>query len=346
MEYSAERVQIMAPVFIIAEAGVNHNGDLKLALALIDAAKQAGVDAIKFQTFKTEKIVTHNANKADYQKNAQAESQFDMIKRLELTYGDFQTLNAYCKKIGLIFLSTAADSDSLDFLVDTLHVPTIKIGSGEVNNLIFLKQIAAKNKPMILSTGMATLGEVETAINLIRSVSVAPLTLLHCTTNYPCPMEQVNLTAMLTLRDAFKMPVGYSDHTVGIEVPIAAVALGAGVVEKHFTLDKAMEGPDHKASLNPDELTQMVKAIRHIELAMGDGIKRPSAEEEKNKQVARRRLVVSRDLPKGHMLTEKDIEFKRANTGLFAEHLELVVGKTLIHGINAETALQWKHLMT
>jgi N-acetylneuraminate synthase len=337
---------MMAPVFIIAEAGVNHNGDIKLASALIDAARQAGADAIKFQTFKTEKIVTRNANKADYQKTPQVESQFDMIKRLELTYNDFQELQAYCKKIGLEFLSTAADVESLDFLVDTLHVPVIKIGSGEVNNLNFLKQIAAKNKPMILSTGMATLGEVETAINTIRSVTAAPLTLLHCTTNYPCPMDQVNLSAMLTLRDAFKLPAGYSDHTAGIEVPIAAVALGACIIEKHFTLDKALEGPDHKASLDPDELTQMVRAIRHIELAMGDGIKRPSADEEKNKQVARRRLVVNRDLPKGHVLTEKDIEFKRANAGLFAEHLELVVGKTLIIGINAETALQWKHLMT
>jgi N,N'-diacetyllegionaminate synthase len=335
----------MAAVFIIAEAGVNHNGDINLAYSLIDAAKKSGVDAIKFQTFKTEQIVTRNAEKADYQKNQQAESQFDMIKKLELSYADFQALQQYCKQIGLCFLSTPDEVDSLDFLVDVLHIPLIKIGSGEVNNLPYLKQIAAKNRPMILSTGMSTLGEVETAVATIRAHSTAPLTLLHCTTNYPCPMNQVNLSAMLTLKDAFKLPVGYSDHTLGVEVPIAAAALGATVIEKHFTLDKNMSGPDHQASLDPTELTQMVQAIRHIEQAIGDGIKRPNPDEEKTKQIVRKRLVVNRDLPKGHVLTVLDMEFKRANSGLFVEYLDLVVGKKLISAISGDTALHWEQLM-
>ena len=337
----------MPPIFIIAEAGVNHNGDIRLAYRLIDAAKQAGVDAIKFQTFKTEKIVTKNAGTADYQKNNMAgeQSQFDMIKRLELSYDDFRQLQQYCHKIGLCFLSTPDEVDSLDFLVDELQIPIIKIGSGEVNNLRFLKQIAAKNKPMILSTGMSTLAEVETALATLQAVSTAPVTLLHCTTNYPCPMDQVNLSALLTLKAAFKTAVGYSDHTLGIEVPTAAAALGATVIEKHFTLDKNMSGPDHIASLDPVELSQMVSAIRHIELAMGDGLKRPNAAEQKIKALVRKRLVVNRDLPQGHVLSDQDLDFKRADAGLFVEHADLVIGKKLLYAIQADTALHWNHLM-
>ncbi|MET3120528.1 N,N'-diacetyllegionaminate synthase [Oxalobacteraceae bacterium GrIS 2.11] len=335
----------MSHVFIIAEAGVNHNGDIQTAFDLVDAAHRAGVDAIKFQTFKTEKIVTRSAQKADYQKNALAESQFDMIKKLELSYAEFEKLQQYCHAIGLCFLSTPDESDSLDFLADVLHVPMLKIGSGEVNNLPFLKQIAAKNLPMILSTGMSTLGEVETAVGTIQAVSQAPLTLLHCTTNYPCPMDQVNLSAMLTLRDAFRLPVGYSDHTLGIEVPIAAAALGATVIEKHFTLDTDMAGPDHKASLDPQQLAAMVRSIRHIEAALGDGIKRPNADEEKTRQVVRKRLVATRDLAVGQVLTDQEIDFKRADSGIFVEHLELVVGKKLIAAVSADSALQWQHLM-
>lgn len=335
----------MSHVFIIAEAGVNHNGDIQTAFDLIDAAHLAGVDAIKFQTFKTEKIVTRSAQKADYQKNALAESQFDMIKKLELSYAEFEKLQQYCHAIGLCFLSTPDESDSLDFLADVLHVPMLKIGSGEVNNLPFLKQIAAKNLPMILSTGMSTLGEVETAVGTIQAVSNAPLTLLHCTTNYPCPMDQVNLSAMLTLRDAFRLPVGYSDHTLGIEVPIAAAALGATVIEKHFTLDTDMAGPDHKASLDPQQLAAMVRSIRHIEAALGDGIKRPNADEEKTRQVVRKRLVATRDLAVGQVLTDQEIDFKRADSGIFVEHLDLVVGKKLIAAVSADSALQWQHLM-
>ncbi|MET3105549.1 N,N'-diacetyllegionaminate synthase [Oxalobacteraceae bacterium GrIS 1.18] len=335
----------MSHVFIIAEAGVNHNGDIQTAFDLIDAAHLAGVDAIKFQTFKTEKIVTRSAQKADYQKNALAESQFDMIKKLELSYAEFEKLQQYCHAIGLCFLSTPDESDSLDFLADVLHVPMLKIGSGEVNNLPFLKQIAAKNLPMILSTGMSTLGEVETAVGTIQAVSNAPLTLLHCTTNYPCPMDQVNLSAMLTLRDAFRLPVGYSDHTLGIEVPVAAAALGATVIEKHFTLDTDMAGPDHKASLDPQQLAAMVRSIRHIEAALGDGIKRPNADEEKTRQVVRKRLVATRDLAVGQVLTDQEIDFKRADSGIFVEHLDLVVGKKLIAAVSADSALQWQHLM-
>jgi len=337
----------MKPVFIIAEAGVNHNGDIALAFQLIDAAKLAGVDAIKFQTFKTEKIVSRHTATADYQKaNLNGElSQFDMIKALELSYHDFRQLHQYCKKIGLCFLSTPDESDSLDFLADELQLPLIKIGSGEINNLPYLRQIAAKNRPMILSTGMATLAEVETAVNTIAAISSAPLTLLHCTTNYPCPMDQVNLSAMLTLQAAFKTAVGYSDHTLGIEVPIAAAALGASVIEKHFTLDKNMTGPDHIASLDPTELAQMVQAIRHIEQAMGDGIKRPNADELNTRDVVRKRLVVNHDLPAGHVLTVADIDCKRANAGLFAEHFDLVIGKKLMAAITADSAVQWSHLM-
>ena len=336
-----------APVFIIAEAGVNHNGDINTAFALIDAAQRAGADAVKFQTFKTEKIITKSAATADYQKNnvAGEASQFELVKRLELSYEQFSELQRHCKKRRILFLSTPDESESLDFLIDVLQIPIIKIGSGEVNNLPYLRQIASKNKPMILSTGMSYLGEIETAVATIQAISSAPITLLHCTTNYPCPMEQVNLSAMLTLKNAFKTEIGYSDHTLGIEVPIAAVALGATVIEKHFTLDKNMPGPDHLASLNPQELTEMVTAIRRIELAMGDGIKRPNSSEQVTKTVVRKRLTAIKNLPIGHVLNPSDIEFKRANVGIYVEHLDLVIGKKLIQPVLIDTAFQWSDLM-
>ncbi len=335
-------------VFIIAEAGVNHNGDIGLAYRLIDAAREAGADAVKFQTFKTEKIVTRQAEMADYQKDnlGASESQFEMIKRLELSYEQFRELQAYCERTGILFLSTPDEEDSLDFLADELDLPWLKIGSGEVNNYPFLRRVAAKQKPIILSTGMSTLGEVEAAIRIIRETSRQELVVLHCTTNYPCPMSEVNLNAMLTLREAFKLKVGYSDHTLGIEVPVAAVALGAVVVEKHFTLDKNLEGPDHKASMDPGELAGMVRAIRNVELAMGDGIKRPNPSEEKTREVVRKRLVATRDLPAGKRLSESDLILKRANSGIFAEHVELVCGRVLREPVKADQPLEWSCLFS
>ncbi len=334
------------PVFIIAEAGVNHNGDIRLAYALIDAAKQAGVDAIKFQTFKTEKIVTRSADTAEYQKNnsGKNETQFDLIKKLELSYPQFEELHRYCQQLGLCFLSTPDEPESLDFLVDKLDIPVIKIGSGEINNYPYLRQIAAKNRPMILSTGMSTLVEVEKAVKTIQAISNAPLSLLHCTTNYPCPMDQVNLLAMLTMKREFNLPIGYSDHTLGIEVPVAATALGATIIEKHFTLDRTLEGPDHLASLDPIELKQMVLAIRNIESALGTGIKIPNADEEKNRLIVRKRLIVNKDLQAGHQLTEHDMDLKRANSGLTVDCYDTVLGRILTHSVKADTALEWKDL--
>lgn len=334
-----------AKTFVIAEAGVNHNGDMRLALRLIDAALAAGADAVKFQTFKTEKIVTRQAAMADYQKEniGGGDSQFDMIKKLELTYEQFAQLQAYCQRIGILFLSTPDEEDSLDFLADDLDLPWIKIGSGEVNNYPFLQRVAAKQKPIILSTGMSTLGEVETAIRIIREVNQLDLVVLHCTTNYPCRMDEVNLLAMLTLRDAFRVRVGYSDHTLGLEVPVAAVALGAEVIEKHFTLDKNMDGPDHGASLDPVEFAAMVKAIRNVELALGSGIKRPNASEEKTREIVRKRLVAARDLPAGTSVRDEDVQYKRANNGIFVEHFELLRGRVLHCPLSADQPLEWDH---
>ena len=316
-------------VFIIAEAGVNHNGDLNLAYKMVDKAKEAGVDCIKFQTFKTEKIISKNTEMADYQKENtnNNESQYEMVKKLELSYEDFRKIKNYCEQKEIIFLSTPDEKESLDFLVDELKVSTIKVGSGEVTNYLYLKEIAKKNKEIILSTGMSSLGEVEKALEIIREYNNKKVILLHCTTNYPCPMEEVNLKAMLTLKEAFKTEIGYSDHTLGTEVAIAAVAMGAKVIEKHFTLDKNMEGPDHKASLDPKELKIMVEQIRNIEKALGDGIKKPNKSEEKIKKVVRRRILISKELKKGHVLTEDDLILKRSNSGIEADFIDLVLNK-------------------
>jgi len=321
----------MTPVYIIAEAGVNHNGKVELARQLIDAAKAAGADAVKFQTFKTEKILTRNTSMAAYQKNnlESEETQYEMVKALELSYEDFAALQGYAGEIGIDFLSTPDEEDSLNFLADELALPWIKIGSGEVTNLPFLRQIAAKQKPMILSTGMSTLGEVERAVQVIRECTTQELVLLHCTTNYPCPTEEVNLRAMQTLKQAFNLRVGYSDHTMGTEVPVAAAALGAEVVEKHLTLDTAMEGPDHRASLDPIEFARMVRQIRAVEAAMGDGVKRPNPSEEKIKALVRRRIVASRDLQPGECIGWDDLCFKRSDHGLYADQADGIIGMRL-----------------
>jgi N-acetylneuraminate synthase len=331
-------------IFIIAEAGVNHNGRLDLAYELVDVAKEAGADAIKFQTFKAEKVVSSKAPKAEYQKKATSsdESQLEMIKKLELSFDDFVKLKKYCDKKGIMFLSTPFDHQSIDFLYNLIDI--YKIPSGEIINYPYLKHIAAKNKPIIMSTGMANLGEVEEAINTIREVnSEAKISLLHCTTNYPTPYEEVNLKAMQTLAAAFKLPIGYSDHTLGIEVPIAAVALGARIIEKHFTLDKKLLGPDHKASLEPGELKEMIKAIRNIEKALGNGIKKPNKSEIEIIKVARRSLIATRDIRVGEIIKESDIIIKRPGTGIPPKFKEIVIGMRIINDIRQDEPFRWEN---
>lgn len=333
----------MTHVYIIAEAGVNHNGDVSLARKLVEAAHSAGADAVKFQTFKTEKILTRNTGMAAYQKeNLDSEdTQYQMVKALELSYNDFTELKAHAKSIGIDFLSTPDDEDSLDFLADELDLPSIKIGSGEVTNLPFLRKIAAKQKPLILSTGMSTLGEVERALRVICAINSHELTLLHCTTNYPCPPTEVNLRAMQTLKQAFQLRVGYSDHTVGSEVPVAAVALGAELIEKHLTLDKEMKGPDHRASLNPAEFGEMVRQIRAIEQALGNGVKWPNLSEEKIKSLVRRRVVAAHDLLEGTVLDWEHFSFKRANEGIYVEQAEHLIGRRLNASLSEDSSLMW-----
>jgi len=334
------------PVFIIAEAGVNHNGRLDLAKELIEAAHTAGADAVKFQTFKTEKVMTREVGMADYQRKnlGSSKSQFEMVKQLELSHQDFRELQNHARSVGIQFLSTPDESESLDFLCETLDLPWLKVGSGEVNNYPFLRQIAAKRRPTILSTGMCDLGEVEAAVKLLQEGGCPELIVLHCTTNYPCPPEEVNLLAMISLREALKVRVGYSDHTLGIDIPIAAVALGAEVIEKHFTLDKSMAGPDHAASLNPMELGEMVRSIRRIESALGDGVKRPNPTEIKTKPLVRRHLVSARRLEAGTVLHESDLILKRSSAGIGPEYFGLIEGRKLLVTVEADLPLTWEHL--
>lgn len=319
----------MNRVFIIAEAGVNHNGDKNLALRLCDAAKAAGVDAVKFQTWKTEKIVTKSAALAEYQENNISDkdtSQFEMLKQLELSYNEFVEIRDYCNQIGIQFLSTPDTEEDMDFLLG-LGIPVLKIGSGEVTNIPFLRAIGKRHQKVILSTGMSTLSDVEKAYNTLLESGAKEVSLLHCTTNYPCPYDEVNLQAMQTLKAAFKCKVGYSDHTMGIEVPIAAVAMGAEIIEKHFTLDKNMDGPDHKASLDPCELKQMVDSIRNIEKALGDGVKRPNASEQKNAEVVLKRIIVNKPIKKGDILGTDNLSLLRSSKGIPAKYWDLVAGK-------------------
>lgn len=332
-------------VFIIAEAGVNHNGDINLAKKLIEAAKEANVDAVKFQTFKTEKIVGKFADMAEYQKEnlEKKESQYEMIKKLELSYEAFKELKQYCDENNIMFLSTPDDEDSLDFLVD-LKVPMIKIGSTEVTNLDYLKKIARKSLPIILSTGMSTLGETETALDIIYKEGNKNVTLLHATTDYPTQYEDVNLKAMSTLKSAFNVPVGYSDHTLGYEAAVAAVTMGAVVVEKHFTLDKNMEGPDHKASLEPQQLKEFVKKIRNTELLLGDGIKKPSEREKSIITAARRSIVASYDLNKGSIITKEMLQFKRPGNGIKPEMSDILIGRELKRDIKEDEVIKWEDI--
>jgi N,N'-diacetyllegionaminate synthase len=316
-------------VLIIAEAGVNHNGDIGLAKQLIDVAAEAGADFVKFQTFNANRLVTHAAKKADYQtKNTDCnESQHEMLRRLELTPAMHNELIAHCALRNIGFLSTGFDIESIDLLV-SLRQNLFKIPSGEITNLPYLRHIGRLGKLVILSTGMATLGDIEAAIEVLEEAGTARsnLTVLHCTTEYPTPMSEVNLRAMLSIHKAFGVAVGYSDHTSGIEVAIAAVALGATVIEKHFTLDRNLPGPDHKASLEPAELKAMVTAIRNIEIALGDGIKRLTPSEAKNKPIARKSLVASQAIKAGELFGEQNVTAKRPGTGISPMRWAEVIG--------------------
>ncbi|WP_370390798.1 N-acetylneuraminate synthase [uncultured Winogradskyella sp.] len=319
-------------VLIIAEAGVNHNGDIKLAKQLIDVAAEAQVDYVKFQTFKAEKLTSKSAAKAQYQMDSatdKTETQYEMLKRLELSEDQHLELMAYCEKKGVTFLSTGFDLESLDNL-NRLGIDRFKVPSGELTNLPYLRRVASFGKPIILSTGMADMQEVGEALAVFEAAGIDrnQLTVLHCNTEYPTPMEDVNLKAMQTMAEEFGVNVGYSDHTLGIEVPIAAVAMGATVIEKHFTLDRTMEGPDHKASLEPQELKAMVTAIRHIEKALGDGIKRPSASELKNKVVARKSIVAKIAIKKGEVFSENNLTVKRPGGGLSPMRWDVILGQT------------------
>ena len=321
----------MKRTLIIAEAGVNHNGDIAKAKALIDKGAEAGVDYVKFQTFKAEKLVTKQAKRASYQdKNTQDnDSQYEMLKKLELSQALHQELMDYCNQKGVKFLSTGFDSESLVFLAQ-LGVTIAKVPSGEITNLPYLRQVASLFPEVILSTGMATIGEIKDAVKILidNGVSKDKITILHCNTEYPTPMEDVNLKAMLHIQRELEVSVGYSDHTLGIEVPIAAVALGATVIEKHFTLDKTLPGPDHKASLEPDELKAMVSAIRNIEKAIGgSGLKEVSKSEEKNKSIVRKSIVASKAIKKGELLTEENLIVKRPGTGISPIQWDEVIGK-------------------
>ena len=329
--------------YIIAEAGVNHNGQLNLALKLCDAAKEAGVDCVKFQTWQTEKIVTRKAEKATYQSentNDAEESQFDMLKNLELSYEDFRLVQEHCNKIGIDFLSTPDEEYSLAFLMNELHLPLIKIGSGEVTNIPYLRQMASYHKPIILSTGMATLAQVAMAYDTLIAAGAPSVSLLHCTTNYPCPKNEVNLRAMQTMKEAFKCPVGYSDHTMGTEIPIAAVAMGAEIIEKHFTLDRNMDGPDHNASLEPHELKYMVDCIRNIEVALGDGIKRPNPSEVNISKVVLKSIVAKVPINKGETLTANNITIKRAGSGIPAAHWDMIIGTKALQDFDIDEPIK------
>lgn len=334
----------MKKVYIIAEAGVNHNGDIDIAKKLIDAAAAAGADAVKFQTFKAELVISKNAKKAEYQAQNtgnESETQLEMVKKLELDEKAHDELIAYAKAKNIEFLSTPFDLPSVDLLVRK-GLKTIKIPSGEITNLPYLEKIGALGLKVILSTGMASLGEIEKALNvLIKSgTKKADITVLHANTQYPTPLPDVNLKAMKTIKKAFKVKVGYSDHTRGIEVPIAAAALGASVIEKHFTLDRNMSGPDHKASLEPDELVAMVSAIRNIEVALGSGIKSPSESESKNIEVARKSVVAKVAIKKGEIFSEQNLAIKRPGSGISPMRWYEVLGRVASRDFGADELIE------
>lgn len=332
----------MNKTLIIAEAGVNHNGSIEMAKRLIDAAAVAGVDYVKFQTFKAEKLVTKDAKQAEYQqRNAADSSQYAMLKKLELTPRQHEELIIYCKQKGVRFLSTAFDLESIEYL-HSLSLGVWKIPSGEITNYPYLKKIAQYGEPIIMSTGMCSMGDVEQALNVLlkNGLTKEQISLLHCNTEYPTPMQDVNLKAMQEIKDAIGVKVGYSDHTQGIEVPIAAVALGAEVIEKHFTLDRTLPGPDHKASLEPNELKAMVDAIRNIEQALGDGRKHVSESERKNMAIARKSIVAAKDIKRGELLTEENLTTKRPGSGVSPMRWEEVIGTKAIRDFKEDELIE------
>lgn len=318
----------MNDVYVIAEAGVNHNGNINIAYQLVDAAKEAGADAVKFQTFRAERLVSRIAPKAEYQKKTtnSNESQSDMLKRLELSEEEYRNLKRYCDKKEIQFLSTPFDEKSVDFL-DSLGLPLMKIPSGEITNFPLLVKIAQTRKKMLLSTGMSDMREIQAAVEILENNGAEEITVLHCNTEYPTPYKDVNLSAMFQMAEVLKKPIGYSDHTRGIEIPIAAVAMGAVVIEKHFTMSRNMAGPDHKASLEPNELRQMVESIRNVEIARGDGEKRPSESEKKNIFIARKSIVASRQIKAGEILTRDNLTTKRPGNGISPMLWEKVIGE-------------------
>ena len=331
----------MKRTLIIAEAGVNHNGDINIAKKLVDAAADAGVDYVKFQTFKVDKLVNKDAKQADYQieNTGVVESQYQMLKRLELTDENHHILIDYCDKKGVKFLSTAFDFESIEFLKDKLDF--YKIPSGEITNLPYLIKVAKLKLPIVMSTGMANMQEVKEALAVLiaHGINKEDVTILHCNTEYPTPMKDVNLLAMKTIEKELGVEIGYSDHTLGIEIPIAAVTLGATVIEKHFTIDKTMEGPDHKASLEPNELKAMVAGIRAIELAMGNGIKTPSESEQKNIKIARKSIVALTDIKEGEVFNESNITVKRPGTGISPMKWNEVLGSRASRNYKADELL-------
>ena len=317
---------------IIAEAGVNHNGNFEIAKQLVDKAVEAGADIVKFQTCKAENVISRYADKAEYQKvtTGEADSQLEMVRKLMLTYEEYGKLKEYCDEKGITFLSTAFDLPSVDFL-HSIGMKLWKIPSGEITNLPLLIKIASLHEPIIMSTGMSELSEVADAVKTLILYGANDITLLHCTTEYPAPYEDVNLKAMETMRDAFDLPIGYSDHTKGLEIPVAAVARGACVIEKHFTLDRNMEGPDHKASIEPDELKQMVSMIRHVEVAVGDGVKKVSVSEAKNQDIARKSIIAKTVIKAGETFTEENITTKRPGNGINPMRWFDLLGKKAKH---------------
>ncbi len=319
----------MSRVFVIAEAGVNHNGNIEIAKKLIDAASAAGADAVKFQTFRAESLVCKTAKKAEYQLGVtdRSETQYDMLKKLELTEQMHKELMEYCAKKKIMFLSTPFDIGSVK-LLSKLGMQIFKIPSGEITNLPYLREIAGHQKKVILSTGMSNMNEVKAAVDVLKENGVADIILLHCNTQYPTPVSDVNLLAMVRMHEELGLPVGYSDHTLGIEVPIAAAALGAAVIEKHFTLNKNMEGPDHKASLEPQELKRMVEGIRKTELALGVGIKQASDSEKENRDIVRKSIVAASGIKKGEKYTEENLTVKRPGIGISPMRWDEVIGKT------------------
>ncbi|MCX7835704.1 MAG: N-acetylneuraminate synthase [bacterium] len=334
------------PCFIIAEAGVNHNGNPELAFQLIDIAAEAGVNAVKFQTFRAEDLADVNAPKAVYQQETVGETinQLEMLKQLELPLPIYFQLKEYAEKKGLVFLSSPFEEKSADFLVNELKVAAIKVPSGELTNFPFLIHLAKMGLPLIVSTGMATLEEVRRSVQIIFQNGNPPLALLHCTSSYPAPYDSINLRAMLTLEKEFQIPIGFSDHTEGIHIPIAAVALGACIIEKHFTIDRNLPGPDHKASLSPIELKAMVQGIRSVEIALGDGIKRPHAIEKDVTEVARKSLFTSKPLKKGSTITSDCLIARRPGTGIPPSELQSIVGKRILRDLPMGSMLRYEDL--